>query len=370
ATTRRVNQEFLDNIEADDPRLNDVTWVGPVALTWQGRLGYETDGRKTSSDCIEYIPDPWLRDKLPEWVEQIDGCDNTTSALRLARKIAKEMRDHQASKPKEEEEEQSSEQDDEETSQEDGETSSSEGEQGDGSEDKQGEDKTEQKLSGGEDNDGEEKDSDGEEEDKTEEFLPATEDAVDPEPYDPDLGKLINKVLKDDGLLGSSRSYRPICGFSNAFKNRKTKTYGNDDRWEPLTFQIFKPFAKRLFSCRASLATIYGNAGGNNSDPDAILIAADMLRARPEDRRILLVLSDGQPNWRTYNAWARREYLKDVVRDVNAEGIETIGIGINSDAVSHYYPKHVVVRNIDDLATTAMEQLAQTICGKRLRVAA
>ena len=172
-----------------------------------------------------------------------------------------------------------------------------------------------------------------------------------------------------EALEKTSVSYS-ICGFSNAFKNRKTKTYGNDDRWEPLTFQIFKPFAKRLFSCRASLATIYGNAGGNNSDPDAILIAADMLRSRPEDRRILLVLSDGQPNWKTCNNWARREYLKDVVRDVNAEGIETIGIGINSDAVSHYYPKHVVVRNIDDLATTAMEQLAQTICGKRLRVAA
>ena len=47
---------------------------------------------------------------------------------------------------------------------------------------------------------------------------------------------------------------------------------------------------------------------------------------------------------------------------------DVIGIGIYSDAVEQFYPKHVVINNIADLEGTVMDKLGQALLGKRFVV--
>jgi len=83
-----------------------------------------------------------------------------------------------------------------------------------------------------------------------------------------------------------------------------------------------------------------------NADGESILWGAAQLYARPEPRKILLVLSDGMPC--ADNAGDCYTFTKDVVREVSKK-IECYGIGILDDSVSKFYPDHTVLYRLDDL---------------------
>ena len=101
-------------------------------------------------------------------------------------------------------------------------------------------------------------------------------------------------------------------------------------------------------------------ASGANSDGDAIMYARDELARRPEQRKVLIVLSDGQPaGGRMYG---EGEFLKKAVRDTIAAGIECVGIGIASTDVADYYPHHVVIeKHISELPDILMGELGDLL---------
>jgi cobalamin biosynthesis protein CobT len=72
-----------------------------------------------------------------------------------------------------------------------------------------------------------------------------------------------------------------------------------------------------------------------------------------------MVLSDGWPsaNGNGYNKEADERKLHKSIKEAEAMGVETIGIGILDSSVSKFYKKHVVVNNITDLMGTALQQL-------------
>jgi cobaltochelatase CobT len=101
-----------------------------------------------------------------------------------------------------------------------------------------------------------------------------------------------------------------------------------------------------------------------NLDGEAVLWAAKRLAQRPEARRVLIVLSDGLP------AGARvpdggSAYLSKIVQEAIAAGIEVIGVGIESEAVTQFYPHHVVVRGLEDLPRAAVEELVTLLLTSR-----
>jgi cobaltochelatase CobT len=49
-------------------------------------------------------------------------------------------------------------------------------------------------------------------------------------------------------------------------------------------------------------------------------------------------------------------------------GVDIMGVGILDDSVERYYPKHVVINNINDLAGAAMDQIARALLGERFVV--
>jgi len=99
-----------------------------------------------------------------------------------------------------------------------------------------------------------------------------------------------------------------------------------------------------------------------NIDGEALLWAHHRLIARPEERRILMVISDGAPvddstasaNGGTY----LERHLREVIEWIERRSpVELIAIGIGHD-VTRYYDRAVTIMDADQLAGAMIEQLA------------
>ncbi|MCA3255614.1 MAG: cobaltochelatase subunit CobT [Alphaproteobacteria bacterium] len=100
-----------------------------------------------------------------------------------------------------------------------------------------------------------------------------------------------------------------------------------------------------------------------NIDGEALLWAHTRLISRPEDRRILMVISDGAPVDDSTLSVNTGNYLERHLRQVIGwiEGrspVELIAIGIGHD-VTRYYARAVTIMDAEQLGGTIIEQLAQ-----------
>ncbi len=100
-----------------------------------------------------------------------------------------------------------------------------------------------------------------------------------------------------------------------------------------------------------------------NIDGEALLWAHNRLLARPEDRRILMVISDGAPVDDSTLSVNSGNYLERHLRQVIGwiEGkspVELIAIGIGHD-VTRYYRRAVTIMDAEQLGGAMVEQLAE-----------
>jgi len=100
-----------------------------------------------------------------------------------------------------------------------------------------------------------------------------------------------------------------------------------------------------------------------NIDGEALLWAHNRLVARPEERRILMVISDGAPVDDSTASANGGSYLERHLRQVidwieKRSTVELIAIGIGHD-VTRYYTRAVTIMDADQLAGAMVEQLAQ-----------
>lgn len=120
---------------------------------------------------------------------------------------------------------------------------------------------------------------------------------------------------------------------------------------------LIKKFGDRSVSpldLATGFSKFYPLSAGNN-DADAVMWAYNQLKHRKENRKILMVLSDGCPA----GAWmggSSSENLKHVTKTIQQEGkIELYGVGIKSDAVATYYENHKVLNSESEINRTLFE---------------
>jgi len=99
-----------------------------------------------------------------------------------------------------------------------------------------------------------------------------------------------------------------------------------------------------------------------NIDGEALLWAHARLIARPEERRILMVISDGAPVDDSTLSVNSGSYLEKHLRQVigwieKRSSVELCAIGIGHD-VTRYYQKAVTIMDAEQLGGTMVEQLA------------
>jgi cobaltochelatase CobT len=100
-----------------------------------------------------------------------------------------------------------------------------------------------------------------------------------------------------------------------------------------------------------------------NIDGEALLWAHNRLLGRPEQRRILMVISDGAPvddSTLSVNAGNYLDrHLREVIRWIEARSsVELVAIGIGHD-VTRYYRRAVTIVDAEQLGGAMMEKLAE-----------
>ncbi|RQW45458.1 cobaltochelatase subunit CobT [Novosphingobium sp. LASN5T] len=99
-----------------------------------------------------------------------------------------------------------------------------------------------------------------------------------------------------------------------------------------------------------------------NIDGEALLWAHARLLARPEDRRVLMVISDGAPvddsTLSVNSAGYLEQHLRKVIDWIEKQSpVQLVAIGIGHD-VTRYYRRAVTIMDAEQLGGTMVEQLA------------
>lgn len=106
-------------------------------------------------------------------------------------------------------------------------------------------------------------------------------------------------------------------------------------RLKPTSIYHFKDFNDSYLDTRSAIALISKGAGGDNHDAAALYHSYRNIRDRPEKKKVLLVLSDGQP---CCNGIPAGSQLKKMVSRVERDrSVQTLAIGICSSAPEHFY---------------------------------
>ncbi len=100
-----------------------------------------------------------------------------------------------------------------------------------------------------------------------------------------------------------------------------------------------------------------------NIDGEALLWAYRRLVARPEHRRILMVISDGAPvddSTLSVNPGNYLEkHLREIIHEIESrDAVELIAIGIGHD-VTRYYRRAVTIVDAEELGGTMMKKLSE-----------
>lgn len=119
-------------------------------------------------------------------------------------------------------------------------------------------------------------------------------------------------------------------------------------RCSALQHRIYKRFDEPFMITRARLAGIQPR--NNNWDEEHLLFAFRRIRTRPEERKVIIVISDGQPN-------GDAEYLIRTVETIERRDCKVIGVGIGADFVKHIYPNAIVVSSFRQMALELLEVL-------------
>lgn len=138
----------------------------------------------------------------------------------------------------------------------------------------------------------------------------------------------------------------------------------NPGRLNDLRHIVYKDAAAPWRRARKSLGLMLREGIlKENIDGEALLWAHQRLMARPEQRRILMVISDGAPvddSTLSVNAGSYLErHLREVIASIESHSpVELVAIGIGHD-VTRYYRRAVTIVDVEQLGGTVMGQLAE-----------
>ncbi len=138
----------------------------------------------------------------------------------------------------------------------------------------------------------------------------------------------------------------------------------NPGRLNDLRHIIYKPAEAPLRRARRNLGLMLREGLLQEySDGVALLWAHNRLIARPEQRRILMVISDGAPvddSTLSVNAGNYLErHLRDAIDYIETRSpVELVAIGIGHD-VTRYYRRAVTIMDVEQLGGAMMEQLTE-----------
>jgi len=97
-----------------------------------------------------------------------------------------------------------------------------------------------------------------------------------------------------------------------------------------------------------------GNADGEN-----ILWEYGKIATRQEQKKLMIVLSDGEPA--DSKAGDIYQFTEDVIKNIEKSKVGIIGIGIESDAVSRFYKRYRILNHASEIESTLLDILRNEV---------
>ena len=119
-------------------------------------------------------------------------------------------------------------------------------------------------------------------------------------------------------------------------------------RFFPCVYSIFKAFEEPFRALKPRIPAM--NALEYTPIDDAILFTAKRIIVRKETRKIILVLTDGEPySGNPAMQLTVIKHLEENLRKCEQAGIECVAVGIKTDYVKNFFKENVVVQNLPEL---------------------
>lgn len=140
----------------------------------------------------------------------------------------------------------------------------------------------------------------------------------------------------------------------------------NPGRLSELRHIIYKSFDENLKKSKINLGLMLKEGIlKENIDGEALLFARSRLMQRSEDRKILMVISDGTPiddsTLAVNDAEILSNHLSFVINKIEkAKKIELIAIGIGHDT-SNFYKNSFVIKNLEDLGDIMIKKFCEVL---------
>ena len=144
-------------------------------------------------------------------------------------------------------------------------------------------------------------------------------------------------------------------------------------RLNDLRHIIYKSADQRLNRARRNLGLMLKDGIlKENIDGESILWAYTRLRARREQRKILMVISDGAPvddSTLSSNSGSYLDrHLREVIQAIERTGdVELLAIGIGHD-VTRYYSRAVTLHDVEQLGDTMLQQITSLFAREDVRL--
>lgn len=144
----------------------------------------------------------------------------------------------------------------------------------------------------------------------------------------------------------------------------------NPGRLNDLRHIIYKSANTRWQKSRRNLGLMLKDGLlKENIDGEGILWAHQRLLARPEQRRILMVISDGAPvddsTLSANGSYYLDQHLREVIRAIETYSpVELLAIGIGHD-VTRYYTRAVTISDVEQLGDAMARELVKLFKGKK-----
>lgn len=100
-----------------------------------------------------------------------------------------------------------------------------------------------------------------------------------------------------------------------------------------------------------------------NTDGEAILYAHDRLLRQRTKRKVLFVLSDGQPCG-GYSKGSIKRFTQHVIQHIQQRSpVEIYGIGFLDDSVREYYKEHAIIDNVSEIESKLVSVITKKVFG-------
>lgn len=182
------------------------------------------------------------------------------------------------------------------------------------------------------------------------------------------MGKKI-AVVRDlahtwNQALGKLNIPTELLGWATAggmHTDRKAGVY----RQGVLRHRVYKSFADRWNDERVLGALDSISTASVTPTAEGLLFAAERISRRPESRRVIFFLTDGQPGISANgHPEVHFRFIQTLLRRCEVSGIEVIGIGIGVDITKHF-PVSLQVNSVTEVQNVATDELLKILRSSR-----